>query len=53
MSLALVVRINELEKRIEDLELLIAKLLSEAQTKKEQHETKRPYNRRNPGKDSG
>ena len=54
MSLALVMRVKELEMRIEALETLVQTLTAETKQKEIPNEkTKRPYNRRNPGENPG
>jgi outer membrane murein-binding lipoprotein Lpp len=53
MSFAFVVRIQELEARVADLELVVTKLLAELQATKDSNEEKQPRRKRNPRTDSG
>ena len=54
MSLALLVRVNELEQRIEALEKLIESLTAEPKQEEPTNEkAKRPYNRRNTSPNPG
>ena len=54
MSIAMLVRVQELEQRVEVLEKLIQTLTAEPKQKETPDEKpKRSYNRRNPGENPG